>query len=179
VESLDRKVSPEDISTFRQEGVVCLRAVIPEEWICRLQSALEEHMSSVGAGEAFNQMNVCDDHPAFRDFVTRSPLPEVAAQLMQSSEVHFYFDHLFVKEPGSHSPTPWHRDYPHWDISGENLCSIWVPLDTATIEAGVVEYVRGSHRADGIWGKEAGFTDGDMFPDVSSDRAATTSYIST
>jgi len=38
---------------------------------------------------------------------------------------------------------------PYWPIKGSQVVSIWVPVDRATPDNGVVTYVRGSH----LWGR--------------------------
>jgi ectoine hydroxylase-related dioxygenase (phytanoyl-CoA dioxygenase family) len=85
----------------------------------------------------------------FRAFAFTSPLPALAARLMRSGRVNLFYDQLFVKEPGSVEPTPWHQDLPYWPVSGAQVISIWVPFDEVGPENGAVTYVRGSHR----WGR--------------------------
>ena len=68
--------------------------------------------------------------------------------MMGSHKVCFYHDHLLVKEPETAERTPWHHDQPYYPVDGEQICSIWLPLDPVGPET-AVEYVRGSHR----WGR--------------------------
>jgi len=67
---------------------------------------------------------------------------------MGSREVVYYHDHLLVKEPGTRERTPWHHDQPYYPIDGEQIVSLWLPLDPVD-RATCVEYVKGSHR----WGR--------------------------
>ena len=67
---------------------------------------------------------------------------------MGASEVVYYHDHLLVKEPGTQERTPWHHDQPYYPIDGEQIVSLWLPLDPVD-RATCVEYVKGSHR----WGR--------------------------
>jgi len=53
-------------------------------------------------------------------------------QLLQALVVRFFYDQLFVKEPGSPVPTPWHHDLTFWPIRGQQIASIWMPLDPVT-----------------------------------------------
>ncbi|MEM7478182.1 MAG: phytanoyl-CoA dioxygenase family protein, partial [Planctomycetota bacterium] len=41
---------------------------------------------------------------------------------MDSASARFYFDHLFVKQPGTDNPTPWHQDAPYWPFRGRKIC---------------------------------------------------------
>ena len=88
------------------------------------------------------------DNPEYRDFIFNSGAAEMAATLTGAAQINLYFDGCFVREAHTPMRTPWHQDVPYWPIEGEQMCSIWVPLDPIPRE-GSVEYVRGSHR----WGK--------------------------
>ena len=65
--------------------------------------------------------------------------------MMGCSAVNFFYDQLFVKEPGTTERTPWHQDQPYWALQGSQICSLWVPLDPITKEV-CVQYIAGSHR---------------------------------
>jgi ectoine hydroxylase-related dioxygenase (phytanoyl-CoA dioxygenase family) len=68
---------------------------------------------------------------------------------MGADTVRFFYDQILVKEPGTPNRTPWHQDLPYYPLSGEQIVSLWVAIDEATPQNGVVTYVRGSHR----WGR--------------------------
>ena len=81
-----------------------------------------------------------------RDLIYYSPCAELARQLMASEEVRFFYDQMFVKEPGTDAPTPWHQDLSFWPIRGEQICSFWIPCDPVNRENSGLLYVKGSHR---------------------------------
>ena len=53
---------------------------------------------------------------------------------------------MFVKEPGTDAPTPWHQDLSFWPIRGEQICSFWIPCDPVNRENSGLLYVKGSHK---------------------------------
>jgi len=81
-----------------------------------------------------------------RDAIYYGPFAHWAQQLMGAREVRFFYDQMFVKEPGTDAPTPWHQDLSFWPIRGEQISSFWIPLDPVTRESSGLMYVRGSHR---------------------------------
>jgi ectoine hydroxylase-related dioxygenase (phytanoyl-CoA dioxygenase family) len=81
----------------------------------------------------------------FRAFVFESPAALLVNQLLKSNAVRLFYDQLFVQEPGSPVPTPWHHDITFWPIEGKQIVSIWMPLDPVTRASSGVEYSRGSH----------------------------------
>lgn len=82
----------------------------------------------------------------FRRLVVAGAMPEIAASLLQSDEVRFFGDQVFVKEPGTREKTAFHQDATYFEIDGDQCCVLWVPVDPVTLESGVMEYWRGSHR---------------------------------
>ena len=72
----------------------------------------------------------------------------IAAALSGASTITFFYDQVFVKEPGTEGLTQWHQDQPYMAVDGQQLCSNWIPLDPITPET-TLEFVRGSH----LWGR--------------------------
>jgi ectoine hydroxylase-related dioxygenase (phytanoyl-CoA dioxygenase family) len=150
-------ISDEDIALFDEDGAICLRGVIDRVWIDLLRESTERvlsgetiNMSRKGAaGEFIGDVNVWSKDDGFATYAFTGPTWQIARALMRSSSVRLYGDQLFVKQPGAQSPTPWHQDQPYWPVTGEDVCSIWVPMESVTRETSGLEYVKGSHR----WGR--------------------------
>ncbi len=83
-----------------------------------------------------------------RELATRSPLPEIAAQLMESRRVFLCGDgdQILVKPPLTREKTAWHQDLGYDHLAGSQRIAIRVPCDPETLETGTVRYLRGSHR---------------------------------
>ncbi|MFO1056916.1 MAG: phytanoyl-CoA dioxygenase family protein [Dongiaceae bacterium] len=150
-----RPVAPEAIETYRRDGVVCLRGMFEQSWLDHLAAGIEQAMVERGplaevytrpgaAGLFFGDLSLWKRLQPFRDFVFHSPAARIAAAVMGSRKVNFFYDQLLVKEPGTAERTPWHQDQPYWAVAGRQVCSIWLPLDPVDLET-AVEYVRGSH----------------------------------
>ncbi len=82
----------------------------------------------------------------FRRFSVNGPAREIAAALLNSEQVKFYGDQIFVKEPGTRERTAFHQDAGYFQIEGDQCCVIWISVDPATLETGTMMYLRGSHR---------------------------------
>lgn len=152
---LEARLTDENIRRYEEDGVVCLRGLFAG-WVERLRQATTRSMETGGMemgpdGQARFHSNLFmwRHDEDFRAFVFESPAAQIAKGLMGSSSVRFYFDHLFVKEAGAQTPTPWHQDEPYWPVRGGQIASIWVTLDPVTVESSGLEYVKGSHR----WGR--------------------------
>lgn len=146
----DRLVTEAEVAQFERDGVICLRQLFNEEWLGLLREAIERAKSDrTGIPGYYSDTFLWQRDPDVRRFVYESPAASIARDMMRSKSVRFYFDHIFVKEPGTEQPTPWHHDLPYWPVEGDQVCSIWLALDHVTKESSGLEYVAGSHR----WGK--------------------------
>ncbi|MGE0801717.1 MAG: phytanoyl-CoA dioxygenase family protein [Lautropia sp.] len=153
------KISDEDVTTYRTDGVVILRGVF-SDWIEPLRagtaalmadpSPLERTVKPADGSAPFFQ-DLCNWQriPEYRRFVFESDAAAIAARLMQSRTARFFHDHVLVKEPGTSTVTPWHQDQPYYCVEGRQSVSFWIPLDPVPREI-AMECVRGSHR----WGKD-------------------------
>ena len=99
-------------------------------------------------GLFFNDFDLWRHVPVFREFALEGPLAAIAAALSGASTITFFYDQVFVKEPGTEGLTQWHQDQPYMAVDGQQLCSNWIPLDPITPET-TLEFVRGSH----LWGR--------------------------
>ena len=185
--ALARSIGDAERAAYERDGVVCLRQVFPREWLAFLAGAVDEAMAApgphaedyeagAGSGRFFGDLELALRLPKFRRFVLESPAAEIAGRVMSATSVNFFYDQLLVKEPGTAARTPWHQDQPYWAVSGHQVCSVWLPLDTVPAEI-AVEYVLGSHR----WPEYSPyhFADGSAYagtglpplPDIEAERA--------
>lgn len=153
-----RDLTPVEVASFVEDGVVCARGVMPREWLAIVEEAIERNlreptfigqMISLPDQGFLNDVFVWLHDDGFRRFVLESPASRLASQALAglgSREVMFFYDQSFVKEPGTEVPTPWHHDLTFWPVEGQQVCSIWMPLDPVTTATSGLEYILGSHR---------------------------------
>ena len=152
-------VSKAQIRAFEEDGATVLRGVISPEWLEKIAAAIDRDIAAPGpfvhaypaedgSGHFHGNLRLWEHDPDFRDFCLNSPLPALAAQLLQSETVNLLYDQLFVKEPGTANPTRWHNDQPYWPIRGWQVLSLWLSPDPVTNDSGAMEFIRGSHNWD-------------------------------
>lgn len=151
-------VTDADVTAYERDGVVCLRGAFDPDWVERLRDAVERDIRAPGPmalnfaegstpGRFFGDMFMWTRDPEFRAAALESPAAEIAARLMGSCTADFFYDQLFVKEPSTAHPTPWHQDQPYWAVKGRQIASVWIALDRTDRSNGAVEFIAGSHRA--------------------------------
>ena len=138
---------------YKKDGVVCLRGVISPEICKRMLDAtyhfMEHGQASTDVKEAsgryYTSNTMAQTDPVFREFALTSVLPSVAGQLMSTTQIRFFYDQVFLIEPGTQRSTAWHNDLPYWPFEGEDIVSLWVALTKVTNESSPLQYVAGSH----------------------------------
>ena len=184
-------ITDNDVAAYDRDGVVCLRQAFDPAWVERMRAAVERDLAAPGPnatnfaegstpGRFFGDMYMWQHDSGVPCRRARTPLPLPSPRsLMGSASADFFYDQLFVKEPGTAHPTPWHQDQPYWPVKGWQIASVWIALDPIDRSNGAVEFIAGSHR----WGvnyrptpfrkgHEIKFTDSDLvqIPDIDADR---------
>ena len=150
-----REITPTEIEQYHEAGALRVRGLLDPSWIEQIERAVVRVMtapSPISAvfskpEEGFHmEAGLFVSDADIQAVVLRSPLARIAQAFMGSSNVHFFYDQMFCKQAGSQYPTPWHHDITFWPVRGEQIISIWIPLDPVTRASSGLEYVRGSHR---------------------------------
>jgi len=174
--NLPRNISADEIASYQRDGVVLLPALFDSGWIELLQDGLRANCAAPSprsrvwdrdaAGRTmFYDSQAWQGIEQYRQFVFESPAAQIAACLMGSARVNFYFDAVFVRSPGSQFSTPWHQDEPYWSVEGYDTCTLWMPLVPVRRE-NALAYVPGSHRLDSVFYQ---YNFGNLNPDGKSD----------
>ena len=183
-------MTPAEVEALWQDGAVHLPGVLPLEWVAALVDPVERTVTTGEAadlavlasegGEPTGAFAAGVDHwrtdEVFAAFATASPLGAIAAAVLRSPSVVLWEDSVLVKEPGTRLETRFHTDASYFHVTGDQVCTIWVPLDVATPESGALHFVRGSHRGHVDYRPNLFVTDepipgtrGGVVPDVLAD----------
>lgn len=150
-----RVLTAEEIQRYQEDGVIMIKGAIDPNWMALIESGIEEARNNASMIGRFMSRKVEGYQmdiflwkriDALRDLIYYGPFARWAQQLMGAQEVRFFYDQMFIKEPGTDAPTPWHQDLSFWPIRGEQICSFWIPCDPVTRENSGLMYVRGSHK---------------------------------
>ena len=158
-----RAVTTDEINTLWRDGAVCLRGIIPPDWIAVLEDGVQRWLASdarfslsdFGAGRTegaarpkahfYGGTDHWKTDEDCRRFACESPLPGIVGALLRSVKVNLYEDSILAKEPGTVEKTMFHQDLPYFHVEGTQICTTWVPLDPVTRETGSLLFVKGSH----------------------------------
>jgi ectoine hydroxylase-related dioxygenase (phytanoyl-CoA dioxygenase family) len=154
-----RQVTDTERENYERDGAAILKGVIPLEWVEFMRSAVDrllkrsepssQNYADDGQPRFFAQAFPWLSDDAFKAWALYGPVKQIARQVMpEVKHLNFFYDQIFVKEPGGTKATPWHQDFPYLPISGDQILRIWVPFDSVSADAGAVQYLMGSHK----WG---------------------------
>ncbi|WP_419904869.1 phytanoyl-CoA dioxygenase family protein [Kiloniella sp.] len=150
-------LTQDHVDAYQRDGVVLIKGLL-KDYVEPLRRGIEINMSEPGTYAAENLKTgdtgrFFDDYcnwnriSEFEDAIRRSPMAEVAADLMKSKSVQVFHDHVLVKEPGTSKATPWHQDEPYYFVEGQQNVSFWAPMDP--VKEASLRCVAGSH----LWEK--------------------------
>jgi ectoine hydroxylase-related dioxygenase (phytanoyl-CoA dioxygenase family) len=155
----DARITDDQVSQFEREGFLAVPGAI-SGWIESLRAAMPEFLETAydplagRAREPDMTIRANDgmwrQSEAFARFLFQSPLGEIAASVMRSRQARLYEDLLLYREDHGPGQVDWHRDSPHWPISGRQLSSIWFSLEDVAGDTGAMRFVNGSHRDEDI-----------------------------
>ncbi len=150
-----RPISTEEIDIYHSDGVVPLRGMFDKDWIELLNKGLNVNCESPtersriwdkdDAGHImFYDTLAWREIEEYKKFIFNSPAAQICGQLMKAKAVHYFFDAVFVRSPGTKFETPWHQDEPYWSIEGYDACTLWMPL-VPVKQKNCLSFVPGSH----------------------------------
>jgi ectoine hydroxylase-related dioxygenase (phytanoyl-CoA dioxygenase family) len=187
------------LDAYERDGVILIRNVIGPDWLERLTTLTEGILAEPsqwasdtgdqggeGRGRALDERYLWRENDEVRRFVFESGIASLVGQAMRTNTLRFYFDHWFVKEPGTMTGTPWHQDAPYWPFTGRQIASLWLSLSPVDRDASALELVKGSHTWNKTykprrfvktdpktdWLREAEAAPGDEIPDIEGNRDA-------
>lgn len=84
----------------------------------------------------------------FASELVRNPTILDAVEELIGPNILVWRSNFFTKEPHSPSYVTWHQDLRYWDLSSDDLVSVWIALGPAKHEHGCMQFVPGSHKLD-------------------------------
>ena len=153
------------VAAYRTDGVVCLRKAFGADWLTKIESGIEESMTTATFDDGrsdkikkegdsgfffFDEMMWRHIEP-FRQFIFDCHVADVVKKILETESLLFYYDFLLIKTPGCFSgETPWHHDHSYYPLHGRKNVNCWVALDDIPKETSL-RFVRGPHTPTEIY----------------------------
>ena len=148
-------MTKENIKEFQDYGATCVRGALKSDEIKKVREAISENIKSPSpmfdsfeskSGEPlfFNDFNNWRRNEKIKEICFSKKLTTIAKNLMQSSSVHLFHDHVIVKKKNSSLKTPWHIDKSYFMVDGIYTVSIWIPTHAISKKEALV-FAKKSH----------------------------------
>ncbi len=146
-------LTPEEIATYRRDGVVVPKYRLPAQRLTALRTAVDAVIEAnpgtrpeklVSAHIAAGGPEGVTGHAAFMELAREPAILNMVEQLL-GPDIILWGGHLFCKPAGDGQAVPWHQDGHYWPIRPLATVSVWVALDDSTAENGCLRVIPGSH----------------------------------
>ncbi len=87
---------------------------------------------------------------AWLDAVVRLPAIVDPLEAILGRDIVLWESDWSVKRAGTGDYVPWHQDSPYWNLSTDEVVSVWVAVSDVSTANGAMEVVPGSHRGGRI-----------------------------
>jgi hypothetical protein len=124
------------------------RALLDDLLAGELPADQVNDLGDESSGHILEVLRATDVEPRLRQTAAFQACRDLAAELLDVPVAPFY-DHVIHKAPGNGAATSWHQDTAY--APGEVFpptAHVWLALQDVTVEAGCMQFVPGSHRAE-------------------------------
>ena len=148
-------LTTEQVNSYKKDGAIVIKEIF-KPWINILRKGFEIVLNNPGPhsrentvinenGRFFEDYCNWNRIEEFKKFAKESPAAQILAEATNSKSIQVFHDHIFVKDPSTSKPTPWHQDMPYYCVEGEDTGSYWIPLDKVNKE-NTLKLILGSHK---------------------------------
>lgn len=82
-------------------------------------------------------------------YLTVARIPKILDMVQQvvGEDIALWNSSFFAKPAKVGTRTPWHQDGEYWPIEPLATCTVWIAVDSSTVENGCLRVIPGSHQA--------------------------------
>jgi non-haem Fe2+, alpha-ketoglutarate-dependent halogenase len=141
------RLSQAQIEAFRRDGFLAPIAALPEAEARALRAELEafERTRPPGLVTARDRRKLHVRLPWVRVLVEDARILDVMEQLL-GPDILVFTSTFFIKDPNTDAITAWHQDATYFGLAPYGHVTAWVALSEASVEAGCMEFIPGSHK---------------------------------
>jgi ectoine hydroxylase-related dioxygenase (phytanoyl-CoA dioxygenase family) len=145
---MPRHLSPEQVSAYERDGFVFPIDVLTPEEVRAFRGELEDWERTRGAPIDFPEKSKSYLLFGWADALVHHPKILDAVEDVIGPDILVYHSTLFLKEARTPAFVRWHQDSTYFYLEPHLHVTAWVALSDASVEAGCMQALPGSHR----WG---------------------------
>ncbi len=142
-----------DLDAFRRDGIVWPAGRIDAAGFVGRYRAFQEASNRLRGKDTYLKPHLVS--PWLWELVRRPAIVDEVERVLGPDIVLWESD-WSVKRAGTGDWVPWHQDSPYWNLSTDEVVSVWLALGDATRANGAMQVVPGSHAQGRIGEIDAG-----------------------
>ncbi len=141
-------LSAEQIVRYHRDGYACPVPVMPLQEVSDLRQRLEAFEATQGGRLEAAQRS--RSHLLFKwlDDLIRDPRVLDPVEQLIGPDILCWSTIFWIKDAGSKSFVSWHQDNTYWGLSSRNVVTAWFAISHASLEAGCMRVMPGTHSGD-------------------------------
>lgn len=145
---MTKALSENQTEQYWREGYVFPVPVLARDEVATLRGRLETFEATQGG--ALKPAQRSKSHLLFKwlDDLMRDPRVVDPIEDLIGPDLLCWNTIFWIKEPGSKTFVSWHQDIRYWGLDGGEVVSAWIALSPASVEAGCMRVLPGSHKGE-------------------------------
>jgi len=141
-------LSADQIARYHRDGYLCPLPVMPPQEVSDLRRRLEAFEATQGGRLEAAQRS--RSHLLFKwlDDLIRDPRVLDPVEQLIGPDILCWSTIFWIKDAGSKSFVSWHQDNTYWGLSSRNVVTAWFAISHASLEAGCMMVMPGTHTGD-------------------------------
>ena len=141
-------LNPSDVQQFESEGYVSPVPVLQATEINYLRHKLETTEAAQGGALHPGQRSKSFLLFKWLNDLIRDPRILDPVEQLIGPDILLWNTIFWIKEAGAGSYISWHQDTRYWGLSSDNVVTAWLALSPASVEAGCMRVMPGTHKGD-------------------------------
>lgn len=138
----------DQIDQYQQRGYVFPVPVIDADRVQQTRAALEGFESSQNGKLKASQRSKSFLLFKWLDELIHDPAILDPIEQLIGPDILCWNTIFWIKDEGSTSYVSWHQDTTYWGLSSRNVVTAWLALSPASVEAGCMKVMPGTHTGD-------------------------------
>ena len=143
---MPKALSDAQVAQYHDAGYCFPHRLLDAGQVARLRAEIEDYEAGHDGKIAGSQRN--KSHLLFKwldDLIRNDDLLDCIEDLI-GPNILCWNTLFWIKEAGSESFVGWHQDNRYWGLTEDKLVTAWLALSDASVEAGCMRVLPGSHR---------------------------------
>ena len=145
---MPKRLSEAQVAHYREHGFVFPVDVLSLEEARRARAGLEAWERQSGAPLAYPEKSAAYLLFDWADAIAFHPAVLDAVEDLIGPDILVYHSTIFVKEANTPSFVHWHQDGAYFFLDPPEQVTAWIALSEASVRAGCMRVIPGSHRGD-------------------------------